>query len=321
MKAIRVHQFGDPDVLKLQEIPAPRPGAGQILVRVEAAGVNPVETYIRAGKYGPRQFPFTPGDDCAGTVETIGGDVKGFKIGDRVYTDRSVSGTYAQLALFEPQFVHPLPQEMSFVQGAGVGIPCGTAYRGLFQRGRAKAGETVLIHGGSGAVGTAAIQLARAAGMTVIASASSREGKNHVLEQGAHHAVDHAITENRKEVDALTGGKGLDLIIELASHKNLASDLTAVARHGRIVVIGSRGKIEIDPRDAMIREAEIFGLALPSADAAEHREIFSGVTAALFSGVLRPVIGLELTLEQAGEAHRQVIEGEHLGKIVLLPGK
>lgn len=319
MKAIRVHSFGEPDVLKWEEAPEPSVGPGQVLVRVRANGVNPVETYIRTGKYGPQKFPYTPGNDSAGVVEAVGTGVKNFKPGDRVYTDKTITGSYAELTLADAAYVHPLPQRATFQQGAGVGIVGGTAYRGLFQRGRGLAGETVLVHGATGGVGVSAVQLARAAGMNVVATSSSDKGRKFALEQGAHHATDHDITQRADEVKSLTDGNGFDLILEMAADKNLASDLTAVGRGGRIVVIGARGKIEIDPRETMGREADILGLMLFGATPVEHRAMYSALTAAMEAGTFRPVIGLELPLAEAARAHREIMEGEQFGKIVLIP--
>ena len=187
------------------------------------------------------------------------------------------------------------------------------------QRGRGLAGETVLIHGATGGVGTSAVQLARAAGMTVVASAGSEAGRKYALEQGAHHAVDHRITERPDEVKALTNGRGFDLILEMLASQNLASDLaSAVAMHGRIVVLGSRGKIEIDPRDTMRNEVDVLGLMVFGASEAEHRTMYRSLSAALENGTLRPIIGLELPLAEAAKAHREVMDGESHGKIVLL---
>jgi NADPH2:quinone reductase len=319
MKAIRVHSFGDPDVLKLEDIPQPVAGAGQLLVRVRAAGVNPIETYIRQGIVGPTPFPYTPGNDAAGIVEAVGPEAGNFKPGERVYTDKTMTGSYAQFTLCEAQYVHPLSANVTFQEGAGVGIAGGTAYRGLFQRGGGLPGETVLIHGATGGVGTSAVQLARAAGMTVIGTSGSEAGRELILKLGAHHAVDHAITERSDEVKSLTAGKGFDLIIETTAHKNLASDLTALAKNGRVVVIGSHGKIEIEPRLTMGKESDIRGLMLFGATPIEHRAMYSALTAALANGTYRPVIGLELPLAEAARAHRDVIEGEQTGKIVLIP--
>jgi NADPH2:quinone reductase len=319
MKAIRVHSFGDPEVLKWEETPNPTVGAGQVLVRVKAVGVNPVETYMRSGNYGPQKFPFTPGNDAAGLVEAVGEGVTNFKAGDRVYTDQTITGSYAELTLCDASRVHALPARVTFYQGACVGIAGGTAYRGLFQRGRGKPGETVLIHGATGGVGVSAVQLARAAKMTVVGTSGSDKGRKFILEQGANHATNHQITQRPDEVKSLTDGKGFDLILELAAAKNLASDLTSVTKGGRIVVIGSHGKTEIEPREMMARESDVLGLMLFGATPAEHRAMYNALTAALEAGTFRPVIGLELPLAEAAKAHREVTDGEQFGKIVMIP--
>jgi NADPH2:quinone reductase len=319
MKAICVRSYGDPDVLKLEEMPDPSAGAGQVLVRVKAVGVNPVETYIRSGKYGPQKFPYTPGNEAAGLVEAVGAGAANFKAGDRVYVDKTITGSYAELTLCDQVHVHQLPQRVTFQQGAGVGTAGGTAYRGLFRRGRGVPGETVLIHGATGGVGLAAVQLARAARMTVVGTSSTDKGRKFVLEQGAHHALDHDITQRPDDVKSLTDGKGFDLILEMLANRNLGSDLTAVTKGGRIVIIGARGKAEIDPRDAMSREADILGLMLFGATPAEHRAMYNALSAALEAGTYRPVIGLELPLAEAARAHREVIDGDQFGKVVLIP--
>src|SRR5437867_4443981 len=157
MKAIRVHEFGGPEVLCLEEVPAPRPGAGQVLVRMHAIGVNPVETYIRSGTYARLpELPYTPGNDGAGVIAQVGSDVNEFRAGDRVYTAGSISGTYAEFVLCKTEQVHRLPANVSFAQGAAMGTPYATAYRGLFQRADARPGETVLVHGARRGVGAAA---------------------------------------------------------------------------------------------------------------------------------------------------------------------
>src|SRR5438309_169084 len=227
MKAIRVTDFGGPDLLKVQDVPDPRPDSGQVLIRVKAAGVNPVDTYIRAGVY-PRKpnLPYTPGTDAAGIVEAVGSNVKRFKAGDRVYTSGSITGTYAELSLCEESRVHPLPSKTSFAQGAALGVPYGTAFRALFQRAHAKAGETLLVHGASGGVGTACVQFARAFGMTVIGTAGTEKGLALVTAQGAHHVADHRTPDYEKQIMNFTGGHGVDVIAEMLANVNLAKDLT-----------------------------------------------------------------------------------------------
>lgn len=319
MKAILVPQFGDPQVMRLEDVPDPKPGPGQVLVRVYAAGVNPVETYIRSGKYGPRQFPFTPGSDAAGVVEAVGQGVTRLKLGQRVYTSGSATGAYAELALCNEDQVHRLPEKISFEQGAALGIPYGTAYYALVLRGHGLAGETVLVHGASGGVGTAAVQLARAAGLTVIATAGTEPGRNLVREQGAHLVLDHHDPAHLNQLMRATGDVGIDLILEMASHINLAKDLTVLAKNGRVVVIGSRGPVEINPRDTMGRNADIRGMTLMNATPGELKGIHAAIGAGLENGTLRPIVRKILPLADAPRAHEEVLAPGAYGKIVLKP--
>jgi NADPH2:quinone reductase len=321
MKAIRVHEFGGPEVLRLEEVPTPRPGPGQVLVRMHAIGVNPVETYIRTGTYAYKPtLPYTPGNDGAGVVEEIGPDVNELKPGDRVYTARSVSGTYAEFALCTTEQVHPLPANVSFEQGAAMGTPYATAYRGLFQRADAKPGETVLVHGASGGVGTAAVQLARARGLRVFGTAGSDEGRKLAREQGAHEVFDHRAPDHFEQIMKATDGRGVDVIVELLANVNLGKDLTILAKGGRVAVIGSRGRVEIDPRDAMQRDADIRGMVMPNTPPAELASIHAALVTGLENGTLHPVIGKEFPLAEAAQAHRAVMEPGAFGKIVLRTG-
>jgi NADPH2:quinone reductase len=318
MKAIRVHEFGGPEVLRLEEVPTPLPGPSEVLVRVHAIGVNPVETYIRAGTYARLpELPYTPGNDGAGVVEQIGDSVTEFKPGDRVYTAGSVSGTYAELALCKTEQVHALPANVSFAQGAAMGTPYATAYRGLFQRADAKPAETVLVHGASGGVGTAAVQLARARGLRVFGTAGSDEGRRLAREQGAHEVFDHRAPDHFEQIMNATGGRGVDVIVELLANVNLGKDLTILAKGGRVAIIGSRGRVEIDPRDAMQRDIDLRGMVLPNTPPAQMASIHAALVAGLENGTLRPVIGKEFPLAEAAQAHRAVMEPGALGKIGL----
>jgi NADPH2:quinone reductase len=322
MNAIRVHEFGGPDVLGLQEVPTPQPGPGEVLVRIHAVGVNPVETYIRSGTYARLpELPYTPGNDGAGVVEQVGPDVSEFKSGDRVYTAGSITGTYAEFALCKREQLQPLPANVSFAQGAAMGTPYATAYRGLFQRADAKPGETVLVHGASGGVGTAAVQLGRTRGLRVFGTAGSDKGRKLAREQGAQEVFDHRAPDHFEEIMNATGGRGVDVIVELLANVNLGKDLTILAKAGRIVVIGSRGRVEIDPRDTMQRDADVRGMILPNTPPAELASIHAALVAGLENGTLHPVIGKEFPLADAPEAHRAVMESGALGKIVLVPGK
>src|SRR2546425_1263707 len=240
MKAIVVREFGGPEVLKLEEVPDPKPGAGDVLVRIRAAGVNPVDAYIHTGTYVRKPpLPYTPGFDGAGDVEAVGAGVTDVKPGDRVYVAGPGktgvgAGTYAELAVCLPSQLHPLPARGSFAQGAALGVPYCTAYRALFQRAWAKPGDTVLVHGATGGV-------------------------------------------------------------------------------------GNRGRVEIDPRQAMGRDAAILGMTLFNVSDADFVEIHAALIAGLTNGTLNPVVGREMPLADAARAHQAVMEPGAHGKIVLVP--
>lgn len=319
MKAIRIHGFGGPEVMRLEEVPYLHPDPGQAVVTVKAIGVNPVDCYIRAGLYGERTFPFIPGLDAAGVVAEVGPGVSRLKVGDRVYAAGSLSGAYAEQLLCQEAQLHPLPSNVSYSQGAALGVPYATAFRALFQRARAVPGETVLIHGGTGGVGTAAIQFARAAGLMVIATGGTERGRALAAEQGAHHVLDHHAPGYLEEVPQLTGGRGVDVVIEFLANVNLGKDLPLLAPGGRVAVVGSRGTVEINPRDAMSRDASVVAMSLFNASSRELAIIHAAIGAGLENGTLRPVIGRELPLEQAAQAHEAVMAPGAYGKIVLLP--
>jgi NADPH2:quinone reductase len=320
MKAIRVSTYGDPSVLKLEETPTPQPGPDQVLVRNRAVGVNPVDTYLRANtdNRGPK-LPYTPGSDAAGVVEAVGAGVTGVKVGDRVYTGGSLTGSYAELSLCAPSQIHPLPAAVTFAQGAAMNVPYATAYHALFNRGHGQAGETLLVHGASGGVGIGAVQLARARGLTVVGTAGTERGRRLVLEQGAHHVLDHTAPNYLKELTDLTAGRGPDIILEMLANVNLQNDLGIIAMRGRIVVIGNRGGIEINARLAMNKDAAIIGMALGHATPAQLVGIHTALVEGLRNGTLRPAVGQELPLAQASRAHQAVMEAGHYGKIVLVP--
>ena len=320
MKAIRVHETGGPEVLRLEEVADPTPGPGEVVVRVKAIGVNPVETYQRAGAQGRSpKLPFTPGSDAAGVVERVGEGVASVRPGDRVYTDHTVREAYAELILCREGQVHRLPDGVSFSAGAALGVPYATAYRALFQRGGARSGERVLVHGGTGGVGLAAIQLAREAGLFVIATGGTEAGREEARRQGAHETLDHREPGYLDRIGGLTEGKGVDLVLEMLASENLGRDLSVLAVRGRVVVVGSRGRVEIDPRDAMSRDADIRGLMLFNTPPEDVASIHAALGVGLERGTLAPVIDTEIPLAEAPRAHQRVMEPGHNGKIVLIP--
>lgn len=322
MNAILVRAFGAPGVMALETLPDPSPSPTQVVVRNRAIGVNPVDVYIRAGSY-PRKppLPYIPGNDASGVVEAIGSQVTGLKVGARVYVAGVAdgSGTYAECVVCESTQVYPLPERLSFAQGAAISGPFATAYRALFMKGMARAGDTVLVHGASGGVGTAAVQLARFRGLRVIGTAGTDRGLALVAEQGAHLALDHTQADYMQQVMTFTSGRGVDVVIEMLANINLDRDLDVLALRGRVVVVGNRGRIDIDPRKIMGKDGAILGMVMPNTSDHERREIHAAIGAGFDCGALTPVVGLELPLADAARAHAAIMEPGAFGKIVLVP--
>jgi NADPH2:quinone reductase len=320
MKAIVVHEFGPPEVMKLEEFPTPKAGPGQAVVRIHAAGVNPFDTYMRNGTYAIKpQLPYVPGGEAAGVVDSVGDGVTKFKPGDRVYIGHPVTGTYAEYSLALESQLHPLPDGTTFTQGAGLYVACGTAYHALHHHARARASETLLVHGASGGVGIAAVQLAHAMGMTVIGTAGTDKGLDLVRREGAHYAFNH---HNPGYTDAIlkaTNGRGVDVVIEMLANVNLAADLKLLARFGRVIIVGSRGDISITPRDLMARTSSVRGFVLWGISEGDEADVHAGIYAALENGTLRPVVGKELPLGEAVRAHKEILESGAQGKVILVP--
>jgi len=321
MNAILVREFGEPEQMRVEPGPIPEPAAGQVLVRVGAAGVNPVETYIRSGAYAKLPpLPWTPGTDAAGVVEAVGSGVGSPTIGDRVYTAGSLTGTYAEFVLCTSDQVHPLPACLSFEQGAAIGIPYATAWRALFDRAGATNGDCVLVHGGTGGVGIATVQIALRLGMDVHATAGSDQGESRLRSLGVKQVHRH---DRPDYCDTLTsqtpGGHGFDVIVEMAAHTNLGRDLGLLAPGGRVAVVGSRGPVEINPRDTMLRDASIHGVLLANTPAQAFQRIHESLGDGFRDGSLAPVVGTRFGLAQAPQAHRLVMQPGADGKVVLIP--
>ena len=319
MKAILVSEFGAPEQMEIEEIAKPEVGNSQILVKVKAAGVNPVDTYIRAGIHAIKpNLPFTPGKDGAGIVESVGENIENFKVGDRVFLSGAITGTYAEFALCNESHVHQLPENVSFDQGAGVFVPSATSFRALFQKANAQKGETLLVHGASGGVGIAAIQWAKNAGLTVIGTASSDDGKRLIKEQGADFVFDHSEENYLTKIHEITENKGVDIILEMLANVNLVKDFDILKMFGRIVIIGNRGSLDFNPRLAMGKDASLFGMSLFNAPDEQMQEINAAIFAGLGKGFLNPIVGKKFALSEAAQAHHEVIENKAFGKIVLV---
>jgi len=322
MRAIVVEEFGPAEVMRLRELPTPDPGEGQLLVRLHAAGVNPVDTYIRSGSYAMKPpLPYTPGGDGAGVIEAIGAGVVGWQVGDRAYVGGSVAGQifglYATHALCAATQVHPLPGHLGFEQGAAVNVAYVTAYRALFDRAQLKPAETVLIHGASGGVGLAAVQLAANHGAIVLGTAGSAAGRNAVAASGASAVFDHSEPGYLQEIRALVGEKGIDVIVEMLANVNLDHDLSLLGKFGRVVIVGSRGRVEIDPRQTMGKEAAILGMQMWAGGDVAVQRAHAHIVAGLKSRTLNPVVGAVFPLGDAPKAHDAVMTSGHVGKVVL----
>lgn len=307
--------------MRLESVPDPTPLPHEVLVEIRAVGVNPVDTYIRSGAYARLpQFPYTPGNDGAGVVVQLGSEVSGVCVGDRVYlTGTGLGlGAYAQLVAYSAANIAAIPGTVTFEQAAAVNVPYATAYRALNTRGVVQGGDKVLVHGASGGVGVAAVQLALAAGATVIATAGSARGIQLVKDNGAHHAFNHLDPEYLSKVRAVAPA-GVDLVIENLANVNLDADLGILATFGRIVVVGSRGRLQIDPRTILQKDAVVCGMALWNATPVELARIHAALFAGLSSGVLKPVVGRQYPLAEAARSHEAVLEPGAYGKIVLQP--
>ncbi|XP_071821161.1 quinone oxidoreductase-like isoform X2 [Apostichopus japonicus] len=322
MRAIRVATFGGPEVLQVKtDVTIPQPADNEVLVNIKAAGVNPVETYIRAGVYKRLPpLPFTPGSDGAGVVDKVGSKVKRFKPGDRVFLCQTVSGSYAEYGTVNECYTHPLTAALDFKQGAALGVPYFTAYRALCIKAKIQSGQSLLIHGASGSVGIACIQLARSRGLTVYGTAGSQDGLDLIKKLGVHHAFNHREEGYEKRIMETSKDKGVDCIVEMLSNVNLQKDLDMVSVNGTIVVIGSRGNVEISPRSIMAKEANILGVMLWNSSEEEMQETVREVVKGTESGELVPVIGKEYTLEEASQAHFDIVNTKSsTGRLVLIP--
>jgi len=324
MKAIRAHSFGGPEVLQLEELDDPVPGDGEVVVDVYAAGVNPADTYMRNGTYAiVPELPYIPGGDAGGVISAVGVGVERHSVGDRVFVGAALSfdftGCYAEKVKRKASEVMPLPEGISFAEATAFGVSYTTAHYALFERGGAIAGETVFIHGATGSVGTSAIQLAKRAGLKVIGSGGSTNGLDLIRAEGADHVVDHGKERYLDEVAEITGGNGPELILEMLANVNLAVDMDLAAKFGRIVIIGNRGEITINPRVAMMKELDIRGIALWNASPEQVALIMEDILNGVAEGKVRPIIGRQMPLAEAAVAHVTVLEPGAYGKVVLVP--
>lgn len=319
MKAIQVQQFGTPDVLKLVELPDPTPAPGQVVIRVHAAGVSPLDTYVREQSHGAPtpSLPYIPGFEAAGTIAAIGEGVTRFQIGDRVYTN-VLMGAYAEQLVQDAIAVYPLPDHISFAQGTAAVNSYPTAQYALFNLAKVTPGSTVFVHGASGAVGIAAVQIAHAAGLKVVGSAGSTQGLELVEREGAQLAVNHREPDYLEKAIAFTNGKGFDVILEMNATEKLAEDTGLIALFGRIIVIGgTNGAVTFDPTPILWKGGSIIGLYIGLASPEEQAEIHAAIYAGLENRSLRPQVAQEFAIAEASIAHETVRTARSAGKIAL----
>ena len=304
MKAIRYHNVGGPEVLKYEDAPRPSPGEGELLVRVRAAGVNPVDAKVRAGGFGPGgKMPSIPGYDLAGVVEEIGPGTTRFKKGDEVfaYLNLRRAGAYAQYALVKEDEVAAKPGKASFAEAAAVPLAALTAWQALVETAKLEPGQTVLIHGGSGGVGSFAIQIAKARGAKVIATASTRN-QQILKELGADQAIDYTTTKFEDVA------KDVDVVLDTVAGETLARSYGVVKKGGIIVsILAPPNKEELSKRE--IRGQVI--LVRP------HAEMLGEIGKLIEAGKVKPVVSQVLPLAEAAKAHQQIETGHTRGKIVL----
>lgn len=323
MKAMRLAEFGSPENLRLEEAPDPELREGHVVIRVKATGINPADLVRMSGKYPqPLPLPYIPGTDVAGEVEAIGAGVGHVRVGERVFGRSLNGGGYAEKACLPTNEMFPLPESLSFAEGAAIPVPFYTAYVALHHKAQLKEGETVLISAGGGGVGVAAIQLAKAAGARVITTVGSLEKAERTKGLGADIALNYKEQDFAAEVQSLTDGKGVDVIIENVAADNFAQDFSALGRRGRIVLIGTgTGKAPESTfmtGAALFKEATIYGMALPNS-VALIPDIANALIPLFADQKIKAMVHKSYPLVEAQQALRDLVAGKVFGKLVLAP--
>jgi putative PIG3 family NAD(P)H quinone oxidoreductase len=328
MRAIEISSFGGPEVLRLVERPEPKPAAGELLVRVAAAGVNRPDLLQRMGKYPPPAGASDlPGLEVAGMVEAVGAGAEGagFAIGDPVCA-LLAGGGYAEKVAVPAEQVLPIPAGVGLAEAAGVPETFFTVWTNVFERGRLAAGEWFMVHGGTSGIGTTAIQLARAFGAHVIATAGGPEKCEACRRLGADRAVDYRVEDFVAAAREATGGRGIDVILDMVGGPYVARNIEALASDGRLVYIAflQGAKVEVNLAQIMIKRLTLTGSTLRARPPAEKgriaAELRRRVWPLLADGTIKPVVFATFPMAQASEAHRVLDEGRHIGKVVLTMG-
>lgn len=318
---------GGPEVIGLETAPVPQPGPGQVLVEVVAAGVNRPDCQQRAGNYPPPPGATAiPGLEIAGRVVARAPDVTWPAVGDEVCA-LVISGGYADYCVADAALCLPVPKPLSLLEAGGVPETYFTVYDNVFTRGRLKAGETFLVHGGSSGIGSTAIQLAKQAGATVYTTAGSPEKCEFCRGLGADAAIDYRASDFVEEIKRLTDGRGVDVILDMVAGPYIAKNISLLALEGRLVQIAflQSYKVELDFRPVMMRRLTLTGSTLRPRSVELKAKIAEGlkrdVWPLLDAGTVRPVVHATFPLEEARQAHELMESSAHLGKIMLVTGK
>ena len=324
MRAVEITEPGGPEVLKPAERPVPAPGEGEVLVRVQAAGVNRPDVMQRKGQYPPpKSVTDIPGLEIAGTIAAVGPGVTGWAVGDPVCA-LVAGGGYAEYCLAPAPQCLPLPKGVSMVEAAALPETFMTVWDNVFTRGGLKAGETLLVHGGSSGIGTTAIQLAHAFGARVFATAGSAEKCAACEKLGAEKAINYRDEDFVEVVEDATDGKGVDEILDMVGGDYVARNLNALASRGRLVQIAvQKGtKAEIAVHLIMMKQLTFTGSTLRARPVAEKALVVEALRENAWplieAGKVKPVIHATFPLEKADEAHALMDSSAHIGKIVLI---
>ena len=322
MRCVEITSSGGPDVLRIGTRPDPLPGAGEVLIAVQAAGVNRPDVMQREGRYPPpKGASDIPGLEVAGRVAAIGPGVTRWREGDMVMALLS-GGGYAELAAAPEAQCLPIPAGITVVEAAAIPETYFTVWTNVFDSGALERGETLLVHGGAGGIGTTAIQLARAFGSTVYTTAGSDERCTALEALGAARAINYRTEDFVARISELTEGRGVDVILDIVGGPYIAKNLASLAREGRLVIVGFMGGTDaaFDARQIILRRLTITGSTLRIRTIEEKgaiaRSLEARVWPLLEQGKVRPVIHAAFPLDQAAAAHRALDEG-HVGKIVL----
>ncbi|AQQ51975.1 quinone oxidoreductase family protein [Planococcus lenghuensis] len=324
MKIVKLEKYGGPEVLELTEAPMPEPAQGEVVVEIKAIGVNYADTARREGQYVvPTPLPFTPGAEIAGTVSAVGGGVTRFKPGARVVA-LIESGGYAEYVTVAEQTLIPVPDGVPFEQAVALPLQGLSAYHILKTMGRVEPGETVLVHAAAGGVGTLAVQLAKIFGAgSVIATASTDEKLEHARSLGADHLVNYTEAGWEDKVKELTGGKGVDVALEMVGGEVFHQTLRCLAPFGRLVIFGAASgeQAQFQPGQLMRKNQSVVGFFLPQI--MRKPDLFRQSLGELLewtgSGKLKLTVGGTYPLAEAADVHRQLQGRKTIGKLVLVP--